>query len=42
MRKPFLTMTVAQIVAIAPVVLLVLTILALVLSVGTDFLGPGI
>ena len=42
MRKPFVSMTIARIVSIAPAALVVLAILALVLSASADFLGPDI
>ena len=42
MRKPFVSTSVARIVAIAPLVLTLLVILALVLSASADFLGAGI
>ena len=42
MRKLFMSETVARIASFAPLALAVLTLLALVLSVSADFVGPDI
>jgi hypothetical protein len=40
MRNPFMSIAIARIVAVAPLALALLALLALVLSVSADFLGP--
>jgi len=42
MRKPFLSISIARIISVAPLVLTVLVILALVLSAGAEFIDPGV
>jgi hypothetical protein len=41
MRNPFMSIAIARIVAVAPLALGLLALLALVLSVGADWANPG-